>query len=180
MTKEESTGSQRAQIKPGGREPGFPRRYYRSWKLFWRDLTYIFSRRDRIKSAMRSDLLTDPFRERLMLAVTEVNQCSYCRSFHVGQARKAGISPEEITEYLKGTIPEDIPENQKLAVCFAQHWAESGLQPDPDFQEQVIQAYGEQGYEAISLVLRMIWMGNLLGNTADYVLYRLSFGRWGR
>ena len=25
----------------------------------------------------------------------------------------------------------------------------------------------------------MMRMANLLGNTADYLLYRLSFGRWG-
>ena len=128
---------------------------------------------------MRSELLTDAFRERLMLAVTEVNQCSYCRTFHVGQARKAGISPDEITKYLKGTIPEDIPEDQKLAVCYAQQWAESDTEPDPEFQDQVIEAYGEKGFQAISIVLRMIWMGNLMGNTADYLLYKLSFGKLG-
>lgn len=171
----------RTQVAGGNKKArkAFPRRYYHSWKRFWRDLKYLFSRHDRIREAMRSELLTDAFRERLMLAVTEVNQCSYCRTFHVGQARKAGISPEEITKYLKGTIPDDIPEDQKLAVCYAQHWAESDAQPDPEFEDQVREAYGEKGFQAISIVLRMIWMGNLMGNTADYVLYRLSFGKLG-
>lgn len=114
-----------------------------------------------------------------MLAVTEVNQCRYCRTFHVGQAREAGISTEEITQYLKGAIPADVPEDQKLAVCFAQHWAENETLPDPEFQAQVIQAYGEKGFQAMSIVLRMIWMGNLMGNTADYLLYKISFGKWG-
>jgi hypothetical protein len=31
----------------------------------------------------------------------------------------------------------------------------------------------------IDLALRMIRVGNLLGNTFDYVLHRASFGRWG-
>ena len=178
MNKEEIAGTQGATSEQNSQK-GFPRRYYQSWKRFWADLTYMFSHQDRIREAMRSELLTDAFRERLMMAVTEVNQCSYCRTFHVGQARKAGISPEEITKYLKGTIPEDIPEGQKLAVCYAQHWAESDTEPDPELQEQVIKAYGEKGFQAISIVLRMIWMGNLMGNTADYVLYRLSFGKLG-
>lgn len=178
MEKEEITGTQAAANEQTGGE-GFPRRYYRSWKRFWSDLKYMFSHQDRIKEAMRSELMTDAFRERLMLAVTEVNKCSYCRTFHVGQARRAGISSEEITIYLKGTIPEDIPEDQKLAVCYAQHWAESDTQADLEFQAQVKEAYGEEGFHNISIVLRMIWMGNLMGNTADYLLYKLSFGKLG-
>jgi AhpD family alkylhydroperoxidase len=159
--------------------PGFQRRYYRGWRSFWKELKFILSHQDKIKSAMNSEILTAAFRERLMLAVTEVNQCSYCRKFHVGQAKNVGISVAEITQYLKGTIPETIPEEQKLAVCYAQHWAENDAKPDPDFQDQVRRVYGEQGLEEISMVLRMIRMGNLLGNTADYLLYKISLGKWG-
>ena len=178
MTEKEvnrSDNSSREAQKPGG----FQRRYYRGWKPFWQDLKTIISRQDKIKAAMDSSWLSAAFRERLMLAVTEVNQCSYCRRFHVGQAKKAGISTEEITAYLKGTIPEDVPENQKLAICYAQHWAETDVQPDSEFQDQVIQAYGKQGFEEITMVLYMIRMGNLLGNTLDYLLYRISFGKLG-
>lgn len=128
---------------------------------------------------MRSGLISDAFRERLMMAVTEVNGCRYCRTFHVGQAKQAGISMEEITQYLKGTIPEDIPEDQKLAVCFAQHWAENETQADHDYETQMVESYGESEFQAISLLLRMIWMGNLLGNTWDYILFRISFGKLG-
>ncbi len=158
---------------------GFQRRYYSSLKNFWKDLRYLISHRDEIKGAMRSDLVRTAFRERLMLAVTEVNQCRYCRTFHVGQAKQAGIPIEEITEYLKGGIPDDVPDEQKLAVCYAQHWAETGADPDRDYVDQVRSTYSEKGFQDISMVLRMIWMGNLLGNTADYFLYRISFGKWG-
>ena len=163
----------------GQKPKDFQRRYYRSWSPFWQDLKHMLSHRDKIKAAMGSNLISVSFRERLMLAVTEVNQCSYCRRFHVGQAKKAGISTDEITQYLKGTIPEDIPEHQKLAICYAQHWAETDAQPDMEIQKQVIQTYGEQGFEEISMVLRMIRMGNLLGNTLDYLLYKISFGKLG-
>jgi len=170
----------RAGRMPSGKGgAGFKRRYYRGLRPLWKDFSYLMANRDKIKEAMRSEWITEGFRERLMLAVTEVNRCQYCWTFHVGQARQAGVSAEEITEYLKGTIPEDIPEDQKLAVCYAQHWAESDRQPDPELQEQVMNAYGERGFEAISIIIRMIWMGNLLGNTADYLLYRISFGRLG-
>jgi AhpD family alkylhydroperoxidase len=158
---------------------GFGRRYYSSWRSFWKDLVYMVSNRDEIRHAMRSEEVDEVFRERLMLAVTEVNQCRYCRTFHIGQAKEAGISMEETDIYLKGTIPDDIPEEQKLAVCYAQHWAETDNNPDHDYLDQVREEYGEEGFEAISMVLRMIRMGNLLGNSVDYFLYRISFGRLG-
>ena len=156
---------------------GFKRRYYDSWSSFWGDLRFIISNRDQIKKAMSSPNIDPAFRERLMLAVTEVNQCRYCRTFHVGQAKQAGIPIDEITEYLKGGVPEEVPEEQKLAVCYAQHWAETDADPDLDYVEQVRETYGEDSFQAISIVLWMIRMGNLLGNTWDYFLHRLSMFR---
>ncbi|RLD97961.1 MAG: carboxymuconolactone decarboxylase family protein [Bacteroidetes bacterium] len=158
----------------------FQRRYYQSWSNFWRDLKYLLSNRAQIKIAISSPQLNPAFRERLMLAVTEVNLCRYCRTFHVGQAKQAGIPIEEITVYLKGTIPDEVPDEQKLAVCYARHWAETNSQPDLDYINQVKETYGEDGFQAINLVLRMITMGNLLGNTWDYLLFKISFGRWGQ
>ena len=158
----------------------FHRRYYQSWSSFWKDLKYLLSNRAQIKTAMSSPQLTPAFRERLMLAVTEVNLCRYCRTFHVGQARQAGISIEEIAIYLKGTIPDEVPDEQKLAVCYARHWAETNSQPDPDYIDQVKETYGDDGFKAINMVLRMITMGNLLGNTWDYLLFKISFGQWGQ
>ncbi len=158
----------------------FHRRYYQSWSSFWKDLKYLLSNRSQIKTAMSSPQLNPAFRERLMLAVTEVNLCRYCRTFHVGQARQAGISIEEITVYLKGIIPVEVPDEQKLAVCYAKHWAETNSQPDPDYIDQVKETYGDDGFKAINMVLRMITMGNLLGNTWDYLLFNISFGQWGQ
>ncbi|NQS92109.1 MAG: carboxymuconolactone decarboxylase family protein [Chloroflexi bacterium] len=159
---------------------GFQKRYYARLKSFWTDLSYMFSHKNQIKSAMRSPLVSPAFRERLMLAVTEVNGCRYCRTFHVGQAKQVGISSEEIAVYLKGTIPDEVPEEEKLAVCYARHWAETDADPYLGFIDQVREIYGEDGFQAIGMVLRMIRMGNLLGNTADYILYRLSFGWLGQ
>jgi len=167
------------QLHPSAKKE-FQRRYYQRWSSFWRDLKYLLSNREKIKTALSSPRLNPAFRERLMLAVTEVNLCRYCRSFHVGQARQAGIPIEVITVYLKGTIPDEVPEEQKLAVCFARHWAETNSQPDPDYIDQVKEVYGEDGFQAINMVLRMITMGNLLGNTWDYLIYKISFGRWGQ
>ena len=157
----------------------FRRRYYSSLRAFWQDLLYLLSHRNQIKQALKEDRISPAFRERLMMAVTEVNDCRYCRTFHIQQAYQVGLSEQEIQTYLSGIIPEDMPPEEKLAVCYAKYWAENDAQPDLESQNQIREAYGEEGFDAIQIVLRMIRMGNLMGNTWDYFLFRVSFGRVG-
>jgi len=112
-----------------------------------------------------------------MLAVTSVEGCRYCSYFHSKLALKGGISQEEIGKLLSGDV-EGCPEEEALAVLYAQHWAESNAHPDPVTVEKLREIYGPEKAEAIHLMLRMIRLGNLLGNTWDYLLYRISFGKW--
>jgi hypothetical protein len=51
--------------------------------------------------------------------------------------------------------------------------------PEPKVREQVVARYGDNVLEMIELALRMIRVGNLTGNTIDYLLHRISFGRLG-
>ncbi len=97
----------------------FRRRYYSSWRAFWQDLLYLLSHRNQIKQALREDRISPAFRERLVIAVTEVNDCRYCRTFHIQQAYQVGLSEQEIQTYLSGIIPEDMPSEEKLAVRYA-------------------------------------------------------------
>jgi len=113
-----------------------------------------------------------------MLAVTAVNGCRYCSYFHAKQALKSGITTGEISKLLSGDVTNCL-EEEAMAVIYAQHWAESDAHPDPEAVQGLQQAYGVEKTEAIHLMLRMIRMGNLLGNSWDYLIYRISFGRWG-
>ena len=156
----------------------FKRRIYHGLSEPIVDLRAIVSRRKEIRSLMRGNTIDPAFRERLMLVVTEVNGCRYCSYAHARQALATGISQEEIAALgqgmFAGSPPEEVP-----ALLYAQHWAEVNGKPDPALRERVVAQYGEQVTQAIELTLRMIRMGNLLGNTWDYILYRVSFGRWG-
>ena len=114
-----------------------------------------------------------------MLVVTEVNGCRYCRSFHAPQAFKAGVPREELRELLAGLVPESTPEREKLALVYAKHWAENNAVPDLDYDRKMLEIYGEECFRSIQIILRMIRMGNLLGNTGDFLLYKLSFGLLG-
>jgi AhpD family alkylhydroperoxidase len=126
----------------------------------------------------REGLISQAFRERLMLAVTAVNGCRYCSYFHSRQALKSGISTEEIRELLAGDVA-NCPQDEAVAVAYAQHWAESNAHPEPEAVERLQRTYGPGKTEAIHLILRMIRMANLLGNSWDYLIYRISFGRRG-
>jgi AhpD family alkylhydroperoxidase len=157
----------------------FTRRTYRSLIDFYADMRYILAKRSSLREATRGGLVPYAFRERLMLVVTEVNDCRYCSYFHAQEALKAGILKEELQDLLDGCIPEGSPEEEVPALLYAQHWAESDARPDPEAQLRLLDVYGKDKAGAIQIILRMIRMGNLLGNTWDYWLYRLSFGRWG-
>lgn len=50
---------------------------------------------------------------------------------------------------------------------------------EPAARARLLETYDSQTVEAIELSLPTIQMGNLRGNTLDYVLFRLSFGRLG-
>lgn len=158
----------------------FQRRTYTSVGEFWEDFQYLMSHRSKIKKAMSGELISEAFRERLMNVVTEVNDCRYCRSFHLSQASEAGVSKEELMQLTSGMISKDTPEDEIPAILYAQHWAEQNAQPDEEHVKKLKKHYTEPVVEAIQIILRMIRSGNLLGNTLDYFLYKLSFGRWGQ
>jgi AhpD family alkylhydroperoxidase len=132
--------------------------------------------RGEIRQAMA--LLDAPFRERLMLAVTQVNGCRYCAHQHAKMALACGLSEDEIAQMLDGVV-EQCPPEERVAVLYAQHWADTAGHPDAEARQKVLETYGEEKVTAMEVVLQVIKMGNYAGNTLDYVLYRLSGGRWG-
>ncbi len=153
----------------------FLRRTYHSLDEFLDDFRFIWGNRPLIRKAMRS-LISQDFRERLMLVVTEVNGCRYCSYGHSMAALKAGVPQEQIDELAKGMIPVGAPREEKVALLYALHWAENDARPNPEAVKQLLESYGQEKAQAIHLLLRMIRVGNLLGNSGDYLLFRLSFG----
>jgi AhpD family alkylhydroperoxidase len=156
----------------------FNRRIYHSLSAFTRDLGAIITRWRDMKELMRGDIIDAAFRERLMLAVTAVNGCRYCSWAHAKQALVTGITGDEVKALLTGEVG-DSPAAELPALLYAQHWAESGGRPELAARTQLVETYGAEIVQAIELSLRTIQWGNLSGNTFDYILYRLSFGRLG-
>lgn len=156
----------------------FNRRFYHNIRDILIDMKAIISRRRQIKTLMRDGDISSAFRERIMLAVTEVNGCRYCQYAHAKMALEAGLSEEEIKSLSSGSF-HNCPDEEVPALLYAQHWAEKNGKPDLDTRQKVVDIYGLKNVKSIELAMRMIRMGNLLGNTWDYVLFRLSFGKLG-
>jgi AhpD family alkylhydroperoxidase len=154
------------------------RRIYHSLGELLTDFWIIMSRRKEIRSLMEGKIITPAFRERLMLVVTAVHRCRYCSYAHAREALSNGIPQKEI-EALAQQMFEGSPSEEVPALLYAQHWAEANGEPEAPVREQLVADYGDRVVEMIELALRMIRAGNLSGNTFDYLLHRISFGRWG-
>jgi AhpD family alkylhydroperoxidase len=152
------------------------RRRYRSLPHVWRDIRYIVVNHAALRVAMDGDCISPAFRERIMLAVTQVNGCSYCSYAHSRLALRAGVSPQELAEWVKGVIPAGTPDEEAVAVLYAQHWAESDACPDEAAVHRLIDVYGQERAGAIDMILRLIRAANLAGNAWDHLLQVLPFG----
>ncbi len=158
--------------------PPFRRRHYHRPAELVADVRAVLAHRKALKAMGGGRRLSSAFRERLMLAVTAVNGCRYCSYFHARVALREGLTPAEIRALGEGAF-HDCPDEELPALLYAQHWASADARPDPVARERLAAIYGPAAVEAIELALCSIRIGNLLGNTADYGLYRLSLGRMG-
>jgi AhpD family alkylhydroperoxidase len=149
----------------------FRRRHYRSLGPLVSDVRQLVALRGK-------GTISSAFSERLMLLVTSVNRCRYCASYHAQAAQLSGLTAEEVALLLDGST-QDVPESELPALQYALHWAEAAAKPSPELRQQLVAHYGPDQATAIERMLRMVWIGNLLGNAWDAILFWVSRGRLG-
>ncbi len=113
-------------------------------------------------NAKKNKQLSQKFIERLMLAVTEVNDCSICSYAHTKMALKSGMDNEEIKNMLSGVM-DDVPAEEVAAVMFAQHYADTRGNPTPESWERIIEIYGIPKAKGILGSIRAMMIGNTFG-----------------
>lgn len=118
-------------------------------------------------------LISPEFRERLMITVTNVNQCVLCSWAHSKAALMAGIPDEEVRQLLVGDTANCPPEERE-ALLFAQHWADTDGAPDADAVTRLTDIYGEKKAQAILVTLGVMRIGNYAGNAVQFNLTRLK------
>lgn len=118
--------------------------------------------------------ISGQLRERIMLAVTAVNRCYYCRVAHTAFARSEGLADGEIQDILDGVDPAQDP-GESAALAYARDLARRGFASrDEALWVRLLQHYSEPQREAIDSSARVINLANRFGNTFDAARERLS------
>lgn len=149
----------------------FDRKIYTASLLF-RDTGFLIWNIPQIFAVSRSETISKAFMEKIMNVTTAVNGCTYCSWFHAKQAINCGISEDEIRNMMNLQFHADATAFELMALLYAQHYAETNRKPDAEMTQKLLDTYGEKNAKDIRLVIRMIFFGNLYGNTWDAVMSR--------
>jgi AhpD family alkylhydroperoxidase len=143
----------------------FKKRSY-TFRTFVRDFSKVIKRSSSFKKMAKSGRISRQFQERIMLAVTAVNNCRYCEWGHTKMALNEGCNEEEINQIMTHDFDSCNPD-EVVALAYAQHYAETRDNPTGEYWDKLVDFYGKEKAEEIQLVIETITMGNLLGNTLD-------------
>ncbi len=130
--------------------------------------------------AKRADRVSTQFAEKIMLAVTAVNECRHCARFHTEVASGVGVDEEVVTEILEADVGDAVSEAERPALVFAQRYAETDEQPGTEAVSALVEEYGPETAEDIIAFVRAIYWGNMVGNTFDAVLFALGLDTQGK
>ncbi|NPA25673.1 MAG: hypothetical protein GXO34_07600 [Deltaproteobacteria bacterium] len=140
-----------------------------------RDYVFVFGNLPRIIAAIRKNPeIPNSFRERIMVVVSSMNACRYCQWFHAKKAVESGIDDEEVKKMLNLQFQSEAPDFEVPGILYAQHFVETECNPDPDMTRRLYDFYGDRTAEDIILIIRLIYAGNISGNTFDAFLSRFK------
>ncbi len=142
-------------------------------KTFYRYLDDAISNFGKLRAAGKSKRVSKGFQERIMLAVTQVNGCRYCSYLHTSMALEEGMAEEDIQSMLNGEF-DNVPQEESVALFFAEHYAESMGKPDPEAWQRVVDTYGPDIAEDILAYIRAIMVGNVHGISFDVLQQRFK------
>jgi AhpD family alkylhydroperoxidase len=143
-------------------------------RLLFSDIGFLMWNLPKLRSAFKNKQITKAFTEKIMSVTTAVNGCVYCSWFHAKQAVACGISEQEVKDMMNLQFQANANEFELVALLYAQHFAETNRTPDADMTTKLFDYYGDKTANDIILVIRMIFFGNLYGNTWDAVISRFK------
>jgi AhpD family alkylhydroperoxidase len=126
-----------------------------------------------IRGAHKGERVSKAFSERIMLAVTEVNGCRYCSYYHANLSLNEGMSEAEIHGMLTGDL-SNAPEEESVALLFAQHYAETEGHPNEEACRRLLATYGPERASDILASIRVIMVGNVSGIMLEALKNRLT------
>ena len=148
------------------------KRIYGSFRQYFGDIWFILSHLFVVWRMLAAQRVSQAFAEKIMIAVTVVNDCVYCSRGHTLMALASGVDQSEVDQLLAQDIGQGVDEYESTGLAYAQHYAESESKPDPSATAALQEKYGSRVAQDIVLYIRLITIGNLVGNTFDHFLAR--------
>lgn len=142
------------------------RDFYKSIVLTVRSVKYL-------KQNKEKELISPQFKERIMLAVTEVNGCEACSYAHTNFALETGMNKEEISAILSGEL-ENSPKNELIGILFAQHYTDNNGKATKESWQRLTDEYGEKSAMIILSLTRMMNTANIYGIAFSAIKDRLK------
>lgn len=129
-----------------------------------------------LRTSRKYRIFNKKIKERIMLAITEVNGCSMCSYVHTKVALESGMDADCIQGILGGDTSM-IPVEDAVAVMFAQDYAASKDRPSKESLNRIVEEYGKDKADLIVAACRMITMTNGMGTSMEYLWDRIKFKR---
>lgn len=123
--------------------------------------------------ALAQPATSPALREKVMLAVTSVNDCRYCEWVHTGLALQNGVDPAELQHFLDRATFGELQEREAVAVLFGKHFADTRRRPTGEAEAALAQRWNATERAEIMAYIHAIYFANLSGNSTDAWLARL-------
>lgn len=116
-----------------------------------------------------------PFREKIMLSVSRMNQCRHCSAVHGKMADLAGLSEDEKAG-LQDLDPGYFDHKEWVAIEYARRLAAKDEcdDMDPELLTELHELYSAREIEDIEAVAAAINLATRTGNTFDALLSRIK------
>lgn len=141
--------------------------------VFYKHVKTVVEHFSDIRKAGKTGNVSKAFREKIMLAVTQVNGCRFCNYLHTKNAIDAGASEEEIKAMVNGELG-NVGNDESIALLFAQHYADTGGDFDEETYHKFVEHYGNEIARDILSTIRIIMVGNIHGIALDALQSRLK------
>lgn len=149
------------------KKPVIYRKRMYNFRLFFGDMFYMVANGFSVIGTLVSGRIPRATAEKIMLATTAVNDCVHCARLHSTLALIHGVDQSEIDEILQHDVMTSVEKDERVALAFAQHYAEHDRKPDPKAMQALVDEYGPRKSRDIIHFIRIIYIGNLIGNTVD-------------
>ena len=141
-------------------------RYFSSAAEYFYMFGLVFRHMAGVRKIPETQRISPEFSERIMLAVTAVNECSNCSFLHTKTALEKGVELDTIHKILEGEIGS-FSDDEMPAVLFGQHFAETSGQVSDAARAEFISAYGSRKAAHIEGFISAVCFGNLCSNTVE-------------